>query len=899
MKKYIYLITVFSFLTCSFSFYDSHSPENIISLRLIHIAGESPKVFTEGWVFGAEGILFPDSNNSSDISKKIRWSGTGKFYPEYGPETHPVFEHSGINTIKIECEYNGIKLQKSFQVYAVMPDYYACVGDHALCLADVHGCFGCPHTVTGPITTGSPTVKVRNKAAARVGDGGVHSACCGPNTFTIIEGDDEVLIDGKPAAKIGSKTQHCGGSGYITGVNSFDDYSHESIGKYDLRNPYGIKVEKDEANPNVFYPGERVPASVLMKMAKPPKEFNADLIIKPEGADMSAAYNELATNFNDIMNLQGGFLTLIEEIGQFDCVKGINEALGKLGLMFSVVQVIGNINDGKNTEALGNTFKTAAYWAIGNYGWSALKVASVGVLIFDYVISKFISEMLDVRYQGYKKAYYAYYNDDSQVKRDIKKWNKVIEGIYNDSRNLNQDYQSRLEDEIATYQSKFWNPEVMAFYLKEGGFNAELSQEEKKSIMDDYRKNVINPIVNAANLGMMAREKRKIDADIGKQINDLSKDLNTKFPFLVKVTGPEANIKKIKVKIGEWTGFTDEKGLWKFDATLYAYIKNGSPKEAEFTTAEGSVKKVDFKLKEKGVTEILLEIPPPMTLKLDYILNKTENGTECVVSAIPGNLGPNFKGYFNESDIYRYVYYDWEVNGVPLALNQYPSEGTAANNQTTLFDKPGDYTIEARLVNDYYTHPDYKKTIASAKQTIIIKDEKKKDKEKKKENEGVITKNEENSGELSEFYGDYWLSFNHIDQMHAIECETSSYITRIPAIRETLTDNDLIPVKINRNTFSVNYSRNSSALQQSEKITGTGKIYKDGNTVKMDFSASFNLSGGYSITANLKYSGSLDVNKDFELNIISGSVTFSGPNYSEGGTVKKNARVFFAKDKRY
>jgi len=301
---------------------------------------------------------------------------------------------------------------------------------------------------------------------------------------------------------------------------------------------------------------------------------------------------------------------------------------------------------------------------------------------------------------------------------------------------------------------------------------------------------------------------------------------------------------------------------------------------------------------DKKQKEIIEEVEDNQDF-VDYILNKTENGTECVVSAIPGNLGPNFKGYFNESDIYRYVYYDWEVNGVPLALNQYPSEGTAANNQTTLFDKPGDYTIEARLVNDYYTHPDYKKTIASAKQTIIIKDEKKKDKEKKKENEGVITKNEENSGELSEFYGDYWLSFNHIDQMHAIECETSSYITRIPAIRETLTDNDLIPVKINRNTFSVNYSRNSSALQQSEKITGTGKIYKDGNTVKMDFSASFNLSGGYSITANLKYSGSLDVNKDFELNIISGSVTFSGPNYSEGGTVKKNARVFFAKDKRY
>jgi uncharacterized Zn-binding protein involved in type VI secretion len=51
-----------------------------------------------------------------------------------------------------------------------------------------------------------------------MGDTGVHkypTSCCGANTFTIIEGDPTVLIDGTPAARIMDMTQHCGGVGRI------------------------------------------------------------------------------------------------------------------------------------------------------------------------------------------------------------------------------------------------------------------------------------------------------------------------------------------------------------------------------------------------------------------------------------------------------------------------------------------------------------------------------------------------------------------------------------------------------------------------------------------------------------------------------------------------------------
>jgi uncharacterized Zn-binding protein involved in type VI secretion len=40
-------------------------------------------------------------------------------------------------------------------------------------------------------------------------------ATCGPNVFVIKTGDPNVLIDGKPAARVGDQTRHCGGIGKI------------------------------------------------------------------------------------------------------------------------------------------------------------------------------------------------------------------------------------------------------------------------------------------------------------------------------------------------------------------------------------------------------------------------------------------------------------------------------------------------------------------------------------------------------------------------------------------------------------------------------------------------------------------------------------------------------------
>ena len=82
--------------------------------------------------------------------------------------------------------------------------------------ADAHGCPACPHNCKGPITQGSPNVMVNGLPASRVGDAGLHAACCGPNTYVAKAGSGTVFINGKKAHRKNDAQTHCGGNGQMT-----------------------------------------------------------------------------------------------------------------------------------------------------------------------------------------------------------------------------------------------------------------------------------------------------------------------------------------------------------------------------------------------------------------------------------------------------------------------------------------------------------------------------------------------------------------------------------------------------------------------------------------------------------------------------------------------------------
>lgn len=87
------------------------------------------------------------------------------------------------------------------------------IGDASQVPADAHGCPACPHPAIGPAISGSPNVHTNGRPSVRVGDNGIHAACCGPNTWGAKTGSRSVLINGRPAHRLGDLVRHCGGIG--------------------------------------------------------------------------------------------------------------------------------------------------------------------------------------------------------------------------------------------------------------------------------------------------------------------------------------------------------------------------------------------------------------------------------------------------------------------------------------------------------------------------------------------------------------------------------------------------------------------------------------------------------------------------------------------------------------
>ncbi len=95
------------------------------------------------------------------------------------------------------------------------------LGDKSQIMADAHGCPACPHPCVGPAISGSANVLTNTRPSLRVGDNGLHAACCGPNTWVAQAGSATVFFNNMKAHRIGDADQHCGGMGkLIEGSNN-------------------------------------------------------------------------------------------------------------------------------------------------------------------------------------------------------------------------------------------------------------------------------------------------------------------------------------------------------------------------------------------------------------------------------------------------------------------------------------------------------------------------------------------------------------------------------------------------------------------------------------------------------------------------------------------------------
>lgn len=89
------------------------------------------------------------------------------------------------------------------------------LGDYAHAPVDAHGCPACPHSPMGPAVAGSPDVLINGLPALRVGDPGMHFACCGSNLWSAQTGSSTVFFNDLPVHRQDDLTTHCGGPGRL------------------------------------------------------------------------------------------------------------------------------------------------------------------------------------------------------------------------------------------------------------------------------------------------------------------------------------------------------------------------------------------------------------------------------------------------------------------------------------------------------------------------------------------------------------------------------------------------------------------------------------------------------------------------------------------------------------
>lgn len=128
------------------------------------------------------------------------------------------------------------------------------LGDKSQVPADSHGCPGCPHPSVGPAVSGSGNVNINGRPALRVGDQGIHAACCGPNTWEAVQGARGVFINGKAAHRLGDADRHCGGTGKLIegSPNVFiGDYAGGGTGKAPPSYEGGFQLLDENGDPLV------------------------------------------------------------------------------------------------------------------------------------------------------------------------------------------------------------------------------------------------------------------------------------------------------------------------------------------------------------------------------------------------------------------------------------------------------------------------------------------------------------------------------------------------------------------------------------------------------------------------------------------------------------------------
>ena len=289
----------------------------------------------------------------------------------------------------------------------------------------------------------------------------------------------------------------------------------------------------------------------------------------------SNAFRQGMDAVSEAFGLTSAFTGFTEEVARLPIFSKFNSNAGELGVLFSLYQFSVEIYDGKDQQAKLNLSKNLLSYSLGKWGWQGLRIANIGIFIFDYTLTKFGTAMHQMAEEKWEKQYNEFNKTRNRYRKDAAGWKKfMLDNIDN-----RESFKEVIDAEVHQYLRDFTNDEVVG--------NMPVMYEETLMAQERIRVyELLNMVVKVVNEEI---EKKRQDEIIEKFIA-LKDLLNSKGQVRVSVFGELAESKEVaglpvRIKSKKhpevWKGVTNGAGQFTFDFTWLSYLWHGRPTVVE------------------------------------------------------------------------------------------------------------------------------------------------------------------------------------------------------------------------------------------------------------------------------------------------------------------------------
>lgn len=322
----------------------------------------------------------------------------------------------------------------------------------------------------------------------------------------------------------------------------------------------------------------------IRSMKRPSKLNNiptidkSDLILKKYSnlqSPDSNAFRQGMDAVSEAFGLTSTFTGFTEEVAQLPIFNKFNSNAGELGLLFSLYQFSTEIYDGKDQQAKLNLSKNLMSYSLGKWGWHGLRIANIGVFIFDYTLTKFGTAMHQMAEEKWENQYNDFNKTRNQYRKDAAGWKKFML----DNIDKRETFKEIVDAEVNRYLREFSNDPELG--LMPVIYEEPLMAQERLRVYE-YLNMVIKVVYEEI-------EKKRQNEIIEKfvALKDL---LNSKGQVAVMVYGEEEGSKEVaglpvKIIVNNdtelWQGITDQAGQFTFNFTSLSYLYYGKPTDVE------------------------------------------------------------------------------------------------------------------------------------------------------------------------------------------------------------------------------------------------------------------------------------------------------------------------------